>query len=272
MDSALALWLSRRAGPPKLAFACERGKGPTPLPKAHARIDAASKKPAPAARPGRPPKSAAAPDLRERILDVAEAQFAKLGFEAVTTRGVAREAGATAAMIHYYFASKRQLFDAVFARRADVVNRERIAALDAYEKKHGARATVEGALEAFLDPVLRRLDKGGPGWRNYLALVAQVGNKHEWGGAVMTKSFDPVIQRLIDVIRTALPGARDEDLYWGYHFFGGALLLTLSETDRIDRLSKGKCRSTDIAAIKPRMIAFAASGFRRVCDGKKGKS
>jgi hypothetical protein len=84
----------------------------------------------------------------------------------------------------------------------------------------------------------------------------------------MTRSFDPVIQRLIDIIRKALPEASEVNLYWAYHFLSGALLLTLSETDRIDRLSKGKCRSTDIAAIEPRMVQFAAAGFRRVCGAE----
>jgi AcrR family transcriptional regulator len=218
----------------------------------------------PRTRPGRP-KNGGDIDVRERILDVAEEQFAKRGYEAVSTRGVARQAGATAAMIHYYFNSKRALFDAVIARRADVVNRERMAALNAYEADSGDQLTVEGAVAAFLRPVLVKLDSGEPGWRHYLALVAQVANIHEWGGAVMTNSFDPVVQRLIDIIGKAMPKATPEDLYWSYHFLSGALVLTLSETDRIDRLSKGKCRSTDIAAIEPRLVEFAAAGFRSVC-------
>lgn len=223
----------------------------------------------PRAGPGRPVRNGGDIDLRERILDVAEEQFAKRGYEAVSTRAVARTVGATPAMIHYYFNSKRELFDAVFARRAEVVNKERMATLDAYEKSAGDNVTVEGAIAAFLRPVLNKLDTGGAGWRNYLSLVAQVGNLHEWGGAVMTQSFDPVIQRLISIIRKALPGTRDEELYWAYHFLSGALMLTLAETDRIDRLSQGKCRSTDIAAIEPRLVQFAAAGFRSVCGAER---
>ena len=44
-------------------------------------------------------------------------------------------------------------------------------------------------------------------------------------------------------------------------------LETLAETGRIDTLSKGLCRSEDIAAVTPRMIAYAAAGFRAVCQG-----
>jgi AcrR family transcriptional regulator len=219
-------------------------------------------------RRGRPP-SADAADLRERILDVAETLFARRGFDAVSTREVAEDAGATTAMIHYYFRTKRQLFDTVFARRSDIINEERMRRLDAYAAKAGRRATVEGAIAAFLAPVLERMRNGGAGWRSYFNLIAMVGNNHEWGGEVMTRSFDPVVQRMMAIVRIALPKAREEDLYWSYHFFSGALLLTLSETDRINRLSGGRCRSDDIDAIEPRLVRFAAAGLREVCGRRE---
>ena len=230
---------------------------------AAAKRAAPARAPRKAARPGRPQKNNG--DVRGRVLDVAEELFAKHGFDGVSTRVIARRAGATSAMIHYYFDSKRALFDAVVARRADVLNEERVTALDNYEARAGDAVTVEGALEAFLGPVLAKLESGGEGWRHYLSLIAQVGNNHEWGGEVMNRSFDPVVQRLIEVIKKALPSAKDADLYWAYNFLSGALTLTCSETGRIDRLSNGICRSTDIPEIAPRMIAFAAAGFRRVC-------
>lgn len=219
-------------------------------------------------RLGRPPTGTVAGDLREQILDVAEEQFAKHGFDGVATRAVAGLANTTSAMIYYYFDTKRALFDAAIARRANILNRERIEALDAYEAATGDAVTVEGAISAFLHPVMVKLEQGGDGWRNYLALIAWVGNMHDWGGEVMARSFDPVIQRLIAVIRRAMPEAREEDVYWAYHFLSGALVLTASGTDRIDRLSGGICHSTDVAAIEPRMIEFAAAGFIRVCKGR----
>ena len=206
-----------------------------------------------------------APDLHDAILDSAEMHFAKRGYDAVSTRAVARDVGATAAMIHYYFKSKRQLFDAVVARRADVINKERMDALDAYEKAAKGEPKLEGAISAFLGPVMTRLEQGEPGWRYYFELIAQIGNKHDWGGEVMTNSFDPVIQRMMEIIRKVLPDATEENLYWSYHFLSGALLLTISETDRIDRLSGGICQSTDIASATPRLVEFAAAGFMRIC-------
>lgn len=64
----------------------------------------------------------------------------------------------------------------------------------------------------------------------------------------MTKLFDKLVLEYIEALRGALPGARDEDLYWCYHNLSGALTLTLAQTGRIDKLSGGKCRSSDFQA------------------------
>src|SRR5918992_4739813 len=95
-------------------------------------------------RRGRPQKNDDAPDMRERILDAAEDHFSRHGFWGVTIREVAQEAKVDTALLHYYFDTKRGLFDAVFARRAEIVNRERIDSIDAYVKSAGKAITVEG--------------------------------------------------------------------------------------------------------------------------------
>ena len=218
----------------------------------------------PRARRGRPPKEVSA-DSRTAILDAAEALFSQHGFDAVTMREVARQARVDSALLHYYFGDKRGLFDAVFLRRAEILNAERLQALDRYEREAGAAMTLEGVMEAFLRPVLEPSTHRGPGWRNYFALVAQVNNTPVWGGETMTRYFDPVIHRLIDLVKKVLPEAADEDLYWSYHMLSGALTLTLGQTGRIDLLSGGLCRSDDLTSACDHLVPFAAAGFRAAC-------
>jgi hypothetical protein len=81
----------------------------------------------------------------------------------------------------------------------------------------------------------------------------------------MHERFDPVVLRLIELLRKALPGAAEQDIFWGYHFVTGALMLTLARTGRIDLLSNGLCKSEDFAAVKDRMAAFMAAGFLAIC-------
>lgn len=96
-------------------------------------------------------------------------------------------------------------------------------------------------------------------------LGAQISNTVEWGVEVMDNNFDVVVLRLIELLRQALPGCPDEDLFWGYHFVTGALMLTLGRTGRIDQLSGGLCKSDDFEAVKARMAKFMACGFIRIC-------
>jgi Transcriptional regulator len=217
------------------------------------------------ARRGRPLKNDATPDMRERILDAAEDHFSRHGFWGVTIREVAQDAKVDTALLHYYFDTKRGLFDAVFARRAEIINRERIDSIDVYERDAGSAITAEGVINAFLQPILERAAEGDPRWHNYFALIAQVNNTPAWGGETMARTFDPVIHRLIRALRKALPDATEEDLYWSYHFLSGALTLSLSQTGRIDRLSNGLCKSSDFESIGQRMAPFIASGFERLC-------
>jgi len=217
-------------------------------------------------KPGRPQKSANGEDARERILDAAENLFAHHGLDAVSIRDVARKAHVDTALVHYYFATKRGVFDAVFQRRAAILNKERIAAMTAYEANPGpGGVTVEGLVDAFLRPLFETSAAGGSKWKDYFALIAQVNNNPDWGGETMARFFDPVIRHLIAALRRALPAARDEDLFWSYHFLSGALTLTFAQTGRIDLLSDGLCKSTDFAAASARLSRYIAAGFEAVC-------
>lgn len=212
---------------------------------------------------GRRPKGQG-PDLRQSILDSAEALFSRHGFYGVTVRQVAAEAGVDTALIHYYFGAKRELFDAVFARRAEILNDARVAALRAYAAENAGRMSVEGIIAAFIDPLIAQSLTNDEGWKSYFRLVALVNNTPAWGGETMHRFFDPVVHQLVDMLKEALPGAEMRDLYWGYQFLTGAMMLTLSETGRIDQLSDGLCRSTDLEAVRARLYAWCAAGLEEV--------
>ncbi len=204
-------------------------------------------------------------EMMEQILDTAEGLFSKHGLYGVTLKDVAQRLGVHHTLMNYYFKDKKKLFDAVFARRAVVTSTRRMQALDEYDLATTGRPTIEGALHAFLDTDLDLYIEGGERWKNYGALGAQVANTPEWGAELMDKHFDPVVLRLIGLLKRALPDCSEEDIFWGYHFVTGALLLTLARTGRIDKLSGGACQSDDFEAVKKRMATFMAAGFRAVC-------
>ena len=52
------------------------------------------------------------PSIADHILDVAEELFARAGYAATTTRAIAARARVNVGQLHYYFESKRALFEA----------------------------------------------------------------------------------------------------------------------------------------------------------------
>jgi AcrR family transcriptional regulator len=196
----------------------------------------------------------------EQILDAAEYLFSKRGLDGVTLRDVAQRVGVHTTLLHYYFDDKRAVFDAVFARRAGVTSGKRMEALDAYEKATGDNPTVEGALHAFLDTDLDLYLAGGEAWMNYAAFGARASITPE-GATLMDEHFDPVVLKLVSILKRAMPDTPEANIFWGYHFVTGALMNTLARTGRIDRLSGGLCHSDDFLAVKKRIAKFMAAGF-----------
>ena len=204
-------------------------------------------------------------ETTEQMLDAAERLFSRRGLHGVALKDVAAEIGVHHTLVNYYFGDKQNLFDEVFARRAIEANQVRMKALDAYEEEVGESVTLEGALRAFLNTNLDLYDDRGEQWRAAGTLAALVANTPEWGAEMFDQWFDPVILRLVDLLEKALPNSKRDDIFWGYHFVSGALMLTLARTGRIDKLSGGLCKSDDFEAVKERMATFMAAGIREIC-------
>lgn len=219
------------------------------------------------ARVGRPRNTDKDKTVRgERILNAAEELFALHGYDGVTLRTLANAAGVDVALINYYFGPKQQLFDTVFKRRAQILNEQRLSALQQAQTEAGNNTIeVEKIIEAFLRPLEVAQESDDEGWKNYCALLAYVNNSAVWGPLLMSKHYNELVDTFIDALRGALQGANDADLYWCYHYMSGAMSLTFANTGRIDLMSKGLCRSDDFKAAYDRMIPFIAAGFKQVC-------
>ena len=201
-------------------------------------------------------------ESQERILDAAEALFARSGFNGVSIKDIAQAAEVDSSLLHYYFASKAGLYSAAIARRAGEVNASRLAALQAYAAQAGENLTVAGVVRTYIGATFEFARTGGEGYLNYLTLIAQM-NSTPAGviPGLENTPFDDVVQVFIDLLRRASPASDDADLYWFYHMLSGAISLSWARTGRIDKLSGGLCRSNDFDAIADHMVAVFTHGL-----------
>ncbi|HGH3374822.1 TPA: TetR/AcrR family transcriptional regulator [Kluyvera cryocrescens] len=68
-------------------------------------------------KPGRPRGSKPNAENRERLIDIALRLFSQQGIARTSLNAIAREAGVTPAMLHYYFNSREQLLDVMIEER-----------------------------------------------------------------------------------------------------------------------------------------------------------
>lgn len=203
------------------------------------------------------------------ILDAAERCFAEGGFDGVSLRTITEVAGVDLALVNYHFGTKDNLLREVIARRARIVHEDRVKALELARHEAGIQSpSVEAIVIAFLEPLLRRLITGESGWRYYAGLVSQLDVLPKFIG-LTSDVLDPTALHFINALRLALPKAAPQSIYWGYMFLIGSMVQVMSATGRIERLSRGLCRSNDIQGALHELVPFISAGLRARESGSK---
>src|ERR1700747_3237434 len=98
-------------------------------------------------------------ERRQRIFDAAEELFARDGFAGTPLRAISGAAKVDLALINHHFGSKQSLFEAVIARRADIIHHERLETLENCRSKAKGAPPIEELVEAFLAPLFERASK-----------------------------------------------------------------------------------------------------------------
>lgn len=198
---------------------------------------------------------------RDRILLAAEELFSKDGFSGVSLRKITGEAGVDLALIKYYFGSKEGLFGEVLSRRVDKMSLQRLESLAKTDIVEGSADTVRSLLSLFLAPMLGNSPQEMEDLRNYRLLIALVTNSKTWQDEVFKQHYDPIAVKFIDALAKTLPEVSWVDICWAFSFFLGSVVNVVAETGRIDRLSNGKCRSTDLHEACRQLIQYSVGAF-----------
>ncbi len=208
--------------------------------------------------PRRAPKQAR-PDRRFAILLAAEKLFAQRGYNGVSIRQIADEAGVPLALVGYYFGPKHELFGAIFEHWNSTI-RERLDALAKVRTRAGEADYLEQVVAAFVGPVLRL--RASPEGQWYALLMTRGLNEPgQETDQVLRQYFDPMANAFIEALMDAFAGRTRAQVAWAYQFMLGALLHHIGD-ERVQRLSGGVNQPNDPAAA-PLLAAFITGGMRQ---------
>jgi AcrR family transcriptional regulator len=198
---------------------------------------------------------------RGAILAAAERLYADRGFGDVTLRDIVAEANVNLAAVNYHFGSKDELIAELFVTRSLALNRERLRELRAAEERSGGRADISDILRALVGPTLR----GCLGPDNQRSTAARFMIR------VSIESVPPIrrirnreidhLRKFVGAMRRALPQRGDVELYWGLHFALAMAQQTVRDSERLTKLSEGKCDVDDVDDVIERVVSVAVTAL-----------
>lgn len=201
-------------------------------------------------------------DVPGRILDVAEDLFGRSGYGGTTTRAIASRARMNVGQLHYYFESKRAIFEAVVARIGRDVTERRRRLLHEAEARY-PRGVVP--LDVLVDALVRSIllpDPGVRGPRRAMRLHARLfTDPDETASAVRAGIYDETNALYVAALRRALPRVPAPTLYWRYYFMMGAYVWTLLQPGRLEAISQGRCDPADMERAVREIVPFLCAGL-----------
>jgi len=210
------------------------------------------------------------------ILNAAERVFGEHGYAGASMRNIADEAGVAQALVHYHYANKDRLYEAVFERRSSAINDHRGKLLDALFESERT-ATVEDVLTIAFTPLSEIFHgEDAANLALYVQLVASVSlGSDERSRRIRETYYDPIAERIIDALHTVIPGISREHATWAYLFSVGARQQAHALNGRAERLGAAP-RTSKSTAHYEQLVKFAAAGIRSLVDptpgGKAAKS
>jgi AcrR family transcriptional regulator len=199
-----------------------------------------------------------------RLLDVAEVLFSEWGYAKTSVRAIAQRAEVNQALINYHFVNKTGLFLAVFERRGGTMMKERSTLLAASRANAGqAPIPLREILYDFIYPPLRMANDDAPGGRAFVKLHARLHTEpKEIEQTLRARYYDHITLKFVAELQRSLPHLSHASICWRLTFVMGVYIYVVSDTGRIEMISGGRCRGTDLIQALPEILDFCDHGFR----------
>jgi len=214
----------------------------------------------------------ASDQTRTAILAAAERLYADRGFGDVTLRDIVAAANVNLAAVNYHFGSKDELIAELFVTRSLATNRERLYELKAAEDAGGGHAPIEAILRALVGPTLRGCL--GPESGRSTAARFMIRASIEAVAPIRrikTREIDH-LRKFAAAMRRALPDRDEVELFWGLHFALAMAHHTIRDSERLLKLSEGRCDLDDVEGVIERVVSVAVMALAVPALGAKAIS
>lgn len=191
---------------------------------------------------------------RDRLLDEAEALFARTGIDRVTSREIIEAAEQrNVSAVSYHFGSREGLLLEILARRGGPVDDAR----GSHRQALGGRPALTSLVACLVEPYAALVDD--PGGRSYLRIVAQLRGRFAAWRVESDVSTTHHLAVILDEIEARAPG---ESALRRERVVGMIMLLTGMTAERARRRDEGATNETTQAEFIDDLTAMCTAVVR----------
>ena len=189
----------------------------------------------------------------------AEHLFAERGYNGVSLRDIATEAGLSFASIRYLFGSKEYLLLHVFQRLSASIRDERKKRVkQVLDSNKGKQLEVTPLLAAALEPVFR-LSRQNDTYRKLIGRSSTDPTVEI--RRVANKTFEKSRLNIHKLLRSACPHLSRTEFYWRYFCYYGAMQYVLADVGRMQMIAGKDFDTSDPNTALKYVIPFLTAGL-----------
>ena len=198
----------------------------------------------PSKRAGSAEAEVPAPDRSAAILTAAERLFARHGFDAVSIRDIAAEAGVNSALVGYHHGTKEALYRSLFSRRYVDFNAQRLRRLASTSLEPYSKQSLESLVRAWSEPLL---------------MLLRDESHHDF---IVREHFDPAARRCMRALGTIYPHLSRDELALYYLWMVNPTVNFIANLQRAARLAGRKMRMQDmLTSSSQQLMVFITEGL-----------
>lgn len=202
---------------------------------------------------------------RDTILDTAAILFSVREFDGTSMRDIAKLANVSQSLIHYHYATKEQLFEAVFERHMREMNEHRIRLIKSFlsSVRSGQEREIEELITIIIKPWVDLTNDPREPAREFAKFVIRSAyHDDDWSRTVALRYFDEVQKLGVLAFRTLIPEFDDKAAFRAYFLTLSMFYMGLSAPRRLAALSGGGTDLAESEALLHHGVVFAAAGIR----------
>ena len=195
-------------------------------------------------------------DVRNRLLDAAEALFCEKGFDGVSVRELTGAADCNVASVNYYFGGKDKLYAEMFRRQFEMMIQRNLDTIERVMSEPGV--TLEELLRAMMEPPIRRVIENETGGKVIRLLVREILNQQIDRELFAKDMKGQLFARLGQVILQLVPEIDPDRILLVVLSFDGAILHPFLFMEFYQEIMP----DLTIDDLLDHMVRFVAAGIR----------